>query len=96
VAIGIFTQSYAVSLVGPIPAIFFFSIVVVFVYIGMHVLLQVANSLNYKKANLEGVAKRILGYKGKLFVLVMLVFSQMSCFIGAILFICKFGKFFPN
>jgi hypothetical protein len=57
----------------------------------MHKLLLVASSLNYKKANLEGLAKKILGIKGKYFVLIILVFSQMSCFIGSVLFICTFS-----
>ena len=68
--------------------------VVIFVYMGMHSLLLVSVSLNYKKANLEGVAKRVIGNKGKYFVLVMLIFAQMSCFIGANLFICRSINFY--
>jgi hypothetical protein len=56
---------------------------------GMHKLLLVSVSLNYKKSNLEGVAKKILGNKGRYFILVLLVLAQMSVFIGANLFIGK-------
>lgn len=86
-AIGIFTQPYAVSLVGPILGFLLFMVVVFYVYLGMHNLLMVSVDLNYKKSNLEGVAKKVLGNKGRYFILVLLVLAQMSVFIGANLFI---------
>lgn len=55
----------------------------------MHTLIKVSISLNYKKGNLEGISKRVIGEKGKYLVLFMLIIAQMSCFIGANLFICK-------
>lgn len=78
------------SLVGPILGLILFMVVVFYVYLGMHNLLLVSVSLNYKKSNIEGVAKKILGNKGKYFILVLLVFAQMSVFIGANLFIGNF------
>lgn len=88
-AIGIFTQPYAFSLVGPGLAVFYFMIVGFLVFLGMQRLIEVATDLNYSKANLEGITKRVIGKKSKVLVLVLLISSQMGCFVGANLFICE-------